>query len=74
MKNCHELFLTDVKFNKTKLFNVIQSGRFLGALLDTLAVSLMKVVVPLAKNILIQLGTMEFASVVQRKVHEKESL
>ena len=47
---------TDVKFSKTQLLKMSQSGGFLGNLLSKLAGPLMKVAMPLAKNILVPLG------------------
>ena len=46
----------DIKLSKTQLSKTIQSGGFLGNLLGKLAVPLMKVAVPLAKNVLASLG------------------
>ena len=46
----------DIKLSKTQLSKMIQSGGFLGALLGKLAGPLMKVAVPLAKNVLAPLG------------------
>ena len=50
----------DIKFSKTQLSKVIQSGRFLGKLLGSLlktGLPLMKnVITPLAKSVLIPLG------------------
>ena len=43
--------LIDIKLSKAQLSKIIQSGGFLGLLLDKLAAPLMKVGVPLAKNI-----------------------
>ena len=43
---------TDVKFSKTQLSKMMQSGGFLGNLLSKLAGPLMKVAMPLAKNVL----------------------
>ena len=43
---------TDLKLSKGHISKIIQSGGFLGSLLSKLAGSLMKVAVPLAKNIL----------------------
>ena len=43
---------TDVKFSKTQLLKMMQSGGFLGNLLSKLASPLMKVEMPLAKNVL----------------------
>ena len=47
---------TDLKLSKAQSFKVILSGGFLGSLLYKLAGPLMKVAVPLANNILAQLG------------------
>ena len=46
----------DIKLSKTQLSKMIQSGVFLGNLLGKLAGPLMKVAVPLAKNVLAPLG------------------
>ena len=48
--------LIDIKLSKTQLSKMIQSGGFLGNLLGKLAGPLMKVAVPLAKNVLAPLG------------------
>ena len=47
---------TDVKFSKTQLSKMMQSGGFLRNLLSKLAGPLMKVAMPLAKNVLAPLG------------------
>ena len=47
---------TDLKLSKAEIYKIIQSGGILGSLLSKLEVSLMKVAVPLAKNILAPLG------------------
>ena len=47
---------TDIKLSKIQLSEMIHSGGFLGNLLGKLAGPLMKVVVPLAKNVLAPLG------------------
>ena len=47
---------TDIKLSKTQLSKMIQSGGFLGKLLGKLAGPLMKVAMPLAKNVLSPLG------------------
>ena len=55
----HELLLTNrqvVKKSKTQLSKMMQSGGFLGNLLGKLAGPLMKVAMPLAKNVLAPLG------------------
>ena len=43
---------TDIKLSKTQLSKMIQSGGYLGNLLGKLAGPLMKVAMPLAKNVL----------------------
>ena len=48
--------LTDIKVSEAQISKVIQSGGFLGSLLSKLAGPMMKVAVPLAKNILAPLG------------------
>ena len=47
---------TDLKLSKAQIKKIIQSGGFLGKLLSKLAGSLMKVAMPLAKNVLAPLG------------------
>ena len=64
---------TDIKLSKTQISKIIQSGGFLGALLSKIAGPLMKVEVPLAKNMLASLGITAAASVInaaiQKKIH-----
>ena len=52
----------DLKLSKTQIFKIIQSGGFLGSLLSNLAGPLMKVAIPLAKNVLAPLGITAAAS------------
>ena len=47
---------TDIKLSKTQIAKITQSGGFLGSLLSKITGPLMKVAVPLAKNILAPLG------------------
>ena len=47
---------TDIKLSKVQIKKLIQSEGFLGKLLSKLAVPLMKVAMPLAKNVLASLG------------------
>ena len=42
---------TDLKVSKVQISKIIQSGGFLGSLLSKLAGPLMKIAVPLAKNL-----------------------
>ena len=47
---------TDLKLSKAQISKIIQSGGFLQSLLSKLAGPLMKVAIPLAKNVLAPLG------------------
>ena len=47
---------TDLKLSKAQISEIIQSGGFLGSVLSKLAGPLMKIAVPLAKNVLAPLG------------------
>ena len=64
---------TDIKLSKTQIKKIIQSGGFLGKLLSKLAGPLMKVLIPLAKNVLAPLGLTAAMSAtdgsVQKKIH-----
>ena len=64
---------TDLKLSKTQISRIIQSGGFLGSLLSKLAGPLMKVAIPLAKNVLAPLGITAAASAIdagiQKKIH-----
>ena len=62
---------TDIKLSKTQIAKIIQSGGFLGALLSKLAGPLMKVAVPLAKNILAPLGITAAASAIDARIQKK---
>ena len=53
---------TDLKLSKAQISKIIQSGGFLGSLLSKLAGPLMKVAIPLEKNVLAPLGFTAAAS------------
>ena len=55
---------TDLTLSKAQTSKIIQSRGVLGSLLSKLAGPLMKVAVPLAKNILAQLGITAAASAI----------
>ena len=55
---------TDLKLSKAQISKIIQSGGFLGSLLSKLAGSLVKVAIPLAKNLLAPLGIIAAASAI----------
>ena len=65
----------DIKFSKTQLSKMIQSGGFLGKLLAPLlktGLPLIKsVVTPLAKSVLIPLGLTAAASAADAGIHKK---
>ena len=63
----HNNMSTDLNLSKAQISKIIQSGGFLGSLLSKLAVPLMKVAVPLAKNILAPLGITAAASVTNTR-------
>ena len=56
--------LTDLKLSKAQISKIIQSGGFLGSLLKKLAAPLMKLAIPLAKNVLAPLRIIVAASAV----------
>ena len=68
---------TDLTTLKAQISKIIQSGGFLGSLLSKLAGPLMKIAVPLAKNILAPLGITAAASAIdagiQKKIHCSET-
>ena len=61
----------DIKLSKTQLSKMIQSGGFLGNLLGKLAGSLMKVAMPLAKNVLGRLGISAAMSAIDGSIKKK---
>ena len=66
---------TDIKFSKTQLSKMIQSGGFLGKLFGPLlriGLPLMKSVIkPLAKSVLVPLGSTAAASAADAGIHKK---
>ena len=75
LKNAFENNMsTDIKLSRTQISKIVQSSRFLGALLSKLEGPLIKVAVPLAKNILAPLGITAAASAIdvgiQKKIHD----
>ena len=59
---------TDLKLSKTQISKIIQSGGFLGSLLSKLAGLLMKVAIPIAKNVLAVLGITAAASAIDEGI------
>ena len=62
---------TDIKLSKAQIKQLIQSGGFLGKLLSKLAGPLMKVVMPLAKNVLAPLGLTAAMSAIDGGIQKK---
>ena len=64
---------TDIKLSKAQIKKLIESGGFLGKLLSKLAVPLMKVAMPLAKNVLAPLVLTAAMSAIDESI-QKEML
>ena len=62
---------TDIKLSKAQIKKLIQSGGFLGKLLSKLAGPLMKVAMPLAKNVLVPLGLTAAMSTIDGSIQKK---
>ena len=62
---------TDIKLSRAQISEIIQSWGFLGSLLSKIASLLMKVAVPLAKNILAPLGITAAASAIDAGIQKK---
>ena len=62
---------TDLKLSKAQIKKLIQSGGFLGKLLSKLAGPLMKVAMPLAKNVLAPLGLTAAMSAIDGSIQKK---
>ena len=62
---------TDIKLSKAQIKKLIQSGGFLGKLLSKLAGPLMKVAMPLAKNVLAPLGLTAAMSAIDGGIQKK---
>ena len=62
---------TDIKLSKAQIKRLIQSGGFLGKLLSKQAGPLMKVALPLAKNMLPPLGLTAAMSAIDGSIKKK---
>ena len=62
---------TDINFSRALISKIIQSARFLGALLSKIRGPLMKLAVPLEKNILAPLGITAAASAIDSEIQKK---
>ena len=63
---------TDLKLSKAQINKIVQSGGFLGSLFSKLAGPLMKVAIPLAKNVLAPLGITAAASAIDAGIQKKK--
>ena len=61
---------TDIKLSKIQIKKLLQSGGFLGKLLSKLAGPLMKVAMPLAKNVLAPLGLTAAMSAINGSIQK----
>ena len=64
--------LTDIKLPKTQVSKIIQSGGFLGSLLSKIPGPIIKVAVPLAKDILAPLRITVAASAIDAGIQKKK--
>ena len=62
---------TVLKLSKGQISKIIQPGGSLGSLLSKLASPLMKVAIPLAKNVLAPLGLTAAASTIDAGIQKK---
>ena len=62
---------TGLKLSKAQISKIIQSNKFLGSILSKLAGPLMKVAIPLAKNVLAPLGITAAASAIDAGIQKK---
>ena len=62
---------TDLKLSKAQISKIIQSWGFLGSLLSKIAGPLMKIAIPLAKNVLAPLGITAAASAIDAGIQKK---
>ena len=63
---------TDLKLSKAQISKIIQSGGFLGSLFSKLPGPLMKIAIPLAKNVLTPLGITTAASAINAGIQKKK--
>ena len=64
---------TDLMLSKAQISKIIQSGGFLPSLLSKLAGPLMKVAIPLSKNVLAPLGITAAASAIDAGIKKKRT-
>ena len=62
----------DLKLSKAQISKIIQSGGFSGSLLSKLTGPILKVAIPLAKNVLAPLGIIAAASAIDTGIQKKK--
>ena len=73
VRNAFNNMSTDLKLSKAQISKIIQSGGFIGSLLSKIAGPLMKIAVPLAKNVLAPLGITAAASAIDAGIPKKKT-
>ena len=68
----NKIMSTDLKLSKAQISKLIQSGGFLGSLLSKIAGPLMKIAIPLAKNVLAPLGITAAASAIDAGIQKQK--
>ena len=68
----NNILSTDLKLTRAQIFKIIKSGGILGSLLNKLAGPLMKVAIPLAKNVLAPLGITTASSAIDAGIQKKK--
>ena len=71
LRNAFNNMSTDLKLSKAQISKIIQSGGFLGSLLSKSAGPLMKIAIPLAKNVLAPLGITAAALAIDAGIPKK---
>ena len=64
---------TDLKLSEAQISKIIQSGGFLRSLLSKIAGPLMKIAIPLAKNVLAPLGITVAASAIDAGIQKQNT-
>ena len=63
---------TDLKLSKTQISKIIQCGGFLGSWISRLTGPLIKVAIPVAKNVLVPLEITAAASAIDAGIQKKK--
>ena len=71
IRNAFNNMSTNLKLSKARISKIFQSGGFLGSLVSKLAGPLMKIAVPLTKNVLAPLGITAGALAIDAGIKKK---